>query len=200
MVKPKLDAVSVRRLLESRGGMKGQPVVVLAIRGYYQDTMGKPGVNDRGIFDDAAWVILPDRSFPFRFNTDPSGYKKGIATLLPGTWWFIPGLHKISSLNPYEAFRQFGDMTVTRDGKGKDRGWFAINLHKGGLNSTSSAGCQTVYGDQWAEFRDRILAALHVTLKGCRQYPEGVPGKEFRYELFSKEEADKILAGADVVR
>lgn len=200
MVKPKLEAVAVRKLLESRGGMKSEPVVVLAIRGYYENSMGKPGSNDRGMYDDAVWIVLPDRCLPFNFNTDPSAYRKGVATLQPGTWHFIPGMHKLGSPTSYEAFRQFGDMTVTRDAKGKDRGYFGINLHRGGEENTSSLGCQTVIASQWVDFRDRLLAALGVTLQGCRRHPTGVDGKEFRYELFSKEEADKILAGADVVR
>ncbi len=47
--------------------------------------MAAPG-NDRGIYDDA--IIVIDRSKrlvrTFNANTDPSAFRKGIATLKPG--------------------------------------------------------------------------------------------------------------------
>lgn len=196
ILKPKLEAIKVRALLEARGGMKGQKVVVVAVRGYYLDSMGEPGKNDRGIYDDAVWICHPDHVSPYNFNTDPSGYKRGVATLEPGTWHFRPGMHKLGSPSSYEAFRQFGDFTVTRDGRGKDRGYFGINLHRGGAVGTSSLGCQTVIGSQWIGFRDELLNALDVKIGEVRRHPEGVEGKEFRYELFSQAEYSKVLKDA----
>lgn len=73
----------------------------------------------------------------------------------------IPG-----RLLPYWALRQAGPVTVLRDGsktpetKQHPAEWPYIDIHKGGLHSTSSEGCQTIYGDQWEEFRDKVFQAM----------------------------------------
>lgn len=62
-------------------------------------------------------------------------------------------------LLPYWAFRQASNVTVLREGSTEPQtdspaGRFWIDLHKGGYNTTSSAGCQTIYPDQWVDFRN----------------------------------------------
>lgn len=136
-------------------------VFVVGVRGYYRDTLGKPGVNDRGLYDDAIFVVTPTRFAAFNANTDPSRYRrgrgkgagKGMATLKPGLWRaHRPGKHK----GQYMALIQTGGpVTVIRDGLAgdyEDTGWFGINIHRGGINTTSSEGCQTIPPDQWPEF------------------------------------------------
>lgn len=142
-----------------------QGVMVVAFRGYYQDTMGKPGVNDRGIYDDCFCVVSPDFYATFNANTDPSRYrpadgeKQGIATLIPGLHFFKKGKHGITTHadGGYNAFRPATpdeSLPVWRDGCGdKIFKGVAINIHRGGWNTTSSEGCQTVYPDQWNEFQ-----------------------------------------------
>lgn len=141
-----------------------KPVMVLAIRGYYQNSMGKPGVNDRGIYDDCFAMIGPNYYKTFNGNCDPRLEKPGIATLLPGWHEFKPGLHNYK--NPYPAFRTANSAEVTavlRDGQKGIKQGHTINLHAGGEFETNSAGCQTVIKSQWKEFKNdgyRLLAEI----------------------------------------
>jgi lysozyme len=193
--KPQLSPVLVRRLAQYYGIEipKDGKVAVLAIRDYYLDTIGKPGKGDRNTYDDAAWIMLGDRCVPYNFSTDPSAWRRGMATLKPGLWWMIPGKHKAQSASGYEAFRQWGNFTVIRDDQGEHTGYFGINLHRGGFNGTSSEGCQTVPPLQWTDFRETIRKALGVSLLDFMKHILGIPGKQFPYILVTKAEAEKIL-------
>lgn len=138
------------------------PLIVAGIRGYYRDTMGAPGVNDRGIYDDAIFIDAADGFASFNGNTDPSRYRpgegfseetKGIASLNPGAWY----VHRFDKhKDEYLALCQrAGSVTVTRDGKKedyRDTGEFGINIHRGSYHGTSSLGCQTLHPDQWESF------------------------------------------------
>jgi hypothetical protein len=159
--KPRLSASELHAMLAAHAiDRKTYPVVVVGIRGYYKNSMGAPGVNDRGIYDDALFIDSPQATVAFNGNTDPSGYRKGkgkgtlkgMATLNPGPWFVHKfGLHR----GKYLALCQrAGEVTVTRDGDPPytDTGDFGINIHKGGYNGTSSAGCQTIHPDQWESF------------------------------------------------
>lgn len=67
---------------------------------------------------------------------------------------------------PYWAFRQHGPVTVIRDGSNAletqtDPNQFPfIDLHRGGWNGTSSAGCQTFFPDHWPDARAKGYAAM----------------------------------------
>lgn len=129
---------------------------LLGRRGYYRDTMGKPGVNERGIYDDAIILVTPRTYATFNANVDPSRHRPGIATLALGVWKYKPGIHNLSK-DPvehprYPALVQAGPVTVLRDGGQSETGWLGINIHRGGDRGTSSLGCQTVHPSQWDEF------------------------------------------------
>jgi hypothetical protein len=134
-------------------GIKG-PVAILGVRGYYRDTMGVPGVNDRGIYDDAIFVFSSSCHVAFNANTDPSVHRNGIASLIPGHWIYKLGTHGLSKPAHlrYRALVQAAPVTVLRDGGKRETGWFGINIHRGSYRTTSSLGCQTIHPDQWAAF------------------------------------------------
>jgi len=148
---------------------------VVGVRGYYLNSMGKRGVNDRGIYDDAFFVLSPDTFTSFNGNTDPSRYKARVATLVaPQTIKYKKGLHGYSrKAGPYPAFRQASDVIVKRDGgsgNGRqlldgtftDRGTrrFWTNNHKGGYTVTSSAGCLTVPPNQWNAYYSLVCLQM----------------------------------------
>jgi hypothetical protein len=158
MTNPKLTQPELLKLLIPYPNVDS--VQVAGIRGYYKTTMGNPVKNDRGIYDDALFILSPDHFGSYNANTDPSIYRKHIATLKPGMWRYKPGIHHIGKPNAYPAFVQAGEVTVARDGEPDETGYFGINIHRGGWNSTSSEGCQTIYPAQWDSFRASLVDQL----------------------------------------
>jgi hypothetical protein len=159
--KPRLSSAQLDDLLQPFNLDRQRfPVIVVGQRGYYRDTMGAPGVNDRGIYDDAIFLVSPSAFTSFNANTDPSSYRKGrgtgptkgMASLKPGAWY----VHRFDKhKGKYLALCQrLGPVTVIRDGDPpyEDTGMFGINIHKGSYNSTSSEGCQTIHPGQWDSF------------------------------------------------
>lgn len=162
--KPRLARAELLEKIASFGIDRAKyPLIAVGIRAYYRDTMGLPGVNDRGMYDDAIFLDCEDSFASFNGNTDPSAYrpgvgfaegKKGMAVLNPGAWF----VHRFDVHNgKYLALCQrAGKVTVTRDGKDgrnyEDTGNFGINIHKGSYHGTSSLGCQTIHPDQWPGF------------------------------------------------
>jgi len=159
--RPRLSSAKLHELIAPFGiDRQKYPLVVVGIRGYYKDTMGKPGVNDRGIYDDAIFIDSPCVTAAYNGNTDPSRYRpgygtgpqKGMASLKPGCYYAHQfGMHK----GQYLALVQTaGPVVVIRDGDPpyEDKGFFGINIHRGGMQGTSSEGCQTIYPPQWESF------------------------------------------------
>jgi lysozyme len=130
-------------------------VALVGIRGYYRDTMGEVGKNDRGIYDDAIFLISPNAYATFNANTDPSVKRQGIAVLKPGVHRYRKGKHGLRKPGGgYPALRPASpgeQLPVHRDDEGDSMG-IAINIHKGGTRTTSSEGCQTLYPSQWEAF------------------------------------------------
>jgi len=157
--RPHLSRQKTMELIDRHapGKTYDREVMLLGIRGYYLDTMGKPGTNDRGIYDDAMCVIWPEGFKTFNANTDPSVFRAGIASLAPGLYPYRKGNHGMTrpgggypALRPATVEEQ---LPVMRDGVVDPWPGVAINIHRGGFNSTSSEGCQTIYPTQWDEFK-----------------------------------------------
>ena len=177
MSPPKLTKFNVMTLADkAAGGIAPKPVYILAIRGYRRDTMGVPGRNDVGIYDDAMFLVSPTEFKAVNANTDPSrlGWNPGVgkpyAMLDTGIWYFIKGPHKGRSPALRQATLEeakkfgvpdFGYFKVTRSAVGnkpayKEVGYFAINIHSGGDSTTSSWGCQTIPPNDFLSFMDLV--------------------------------------------
>lgn len=157
----------------ARPGKKMPDLFVLVVRAYYRDSMGVPRSNDYGIFDDAFFIVSPSGFSPWNGNSDPSriGWNanagKYMARLKTGKIYDFQRLkHHASRPDGYMAFGQ-GEHEVTVERLRKDgtiaqteTGCFGINLHRAGMNGTSSEGCLTVPREQWDDFRNTLDAAL----------------------------------------
>jgi hypothetical protein len=154
--RPQQKRQDTERQLKSAGVT--DPVCLVGIRGYYRDSMGAKGANDRGIYDDAIILVSPNAHVAFNANVDPAGVginpkvRKGFASLATGVWRYKLGQHGLRSGNPYKALVQGGPVTVNRDGGKAETGYFGINIHKGSVRSVSSEGCQTIPPAQWPAF------------------------------------------------
>jgi len=131
-------------------------VMVLAIRGYYLNSMGVAGDNDRGIYDDAIILMGPNYYQTFNGNTDPRIIKQGVAMLLPGWHEFKQGWHGYGKASGHQAFRTANVrevLPVLRDGQVGIKEGVTVNMHRGGKYNTNSIACQTIVEDQWFEFQ-----------------------------------------------
>lgn len=164
--RPKQDEEKTRAIIAKHGIPRTVDVVLVGIRGYYRDTMGKPGVNDRNLYDDAIFVVSPTAYTSYNANVDPSAYRAGIASLVVGVHWYKKGKHGISRKPPYVPYAALRpaspdeSVMVVRDGKTGLHKGIAINIHKGGVNGTSSLGCQTIPPDQWKSFISLVYSEM----------------------------------------
>lgn len=166
---------------QARPGTPLPDLFVLVVRAYYRDSMGKPRENDYNIFDDAFFIVSPFGVTAWNGNSDPSriGWNanagKHMARLKPGVWIYRRLKHHASRPDGYMAFGQGADqVTVERlraDGTiaQTETGCFGINLHRAGVNGTSSEGCLTVPQQQWVQFRNTLDLALERT--GRKTFP-----------------------------
>lgn len=164
--RPQVKREVIEAILKKRGVT--EKLAVVGIRGYYMDTMGAPGKNDRGIYDDCICFVAPEAFVTFNGNVDPSRFRKGkgkgsgkgMASLKKGLYRSHKlGLHR----GAYTALIQTGGaVTVIRDGTPdyEDTGYFGINIHRGGVNGTSSLGCQTIVPAQWDGFISLVKADM----------------------------------------
>lgn len=141
MQAPKITREEVLLVLRENGvDLSACKVAVLGIRGYRKRTMGDPTKNDRNIYDDCFAMVTSGGDFrTWNGNTDPSIFRKAVATLVPGLYDVVNWMHK----GQYAAFQIEKDC-VTRDGlPGVFIGRHGINFHYGGVR-TWSLGCQTL--------------------------------------------------------
>lgn len=189
--RPEIGRHAAEQLLHKAGVDISRPAI-LGRRGYYRDTMGVIGKNDRGLYDDALIVVTPTAYATFNANTDPSRAYPGVAVLEAGLWLFKLGIHNASkdpAAHPhYPALVQADEVIVRRDdtkefsagtrherygeclGGGRWRGWFGINNHRGGFTSTSSEGCQTVWPPQWEAYFELVKGEMKRYSQLCIPY------------------------------
>lgn len=134
-------------------------VALVGCRGYYRRSVEE---NQRGVYDDAIFLITPETFAAFNANVDPSIFRTHIATLRKGLWKYKLGTHGLNkpAAQRYTALVQAEKVTVDRDGEKSETGWFGINIHRGGVNGTSSLGCQTIVPDQWPAFIAMVKSEL----------------------------------------
>lgn len=157
MTRPEMPKEKLLAILAEHGASNG--VALVGIRGFFSEK------NQRGIYDDAIFLVTSSEVIGYNANTDPSTYganakiMKGMASLQPGTWHYKIGLHGINKKKvgyPYKALVQAAPVTIKRDDGPIETGYFGINIHRGSLKSTSSEGCQTIYPDQFPPFIDTV--------------------------------------------
>jgi lysozyme len=156
--RPGWDRRAVLALLAKHGVSPNHPALV-GRRGYFRDTMGVSGLNDRGIYDDALALISPRFFRTFNANVDPSKFTPGVASLLANrVYWFVLGTHGITGKRPRRALVQRdARVAVQRDGAvGPTVDGIKLNVHDGGYAGTSSLGCVTIPPSQWAEFLSSV--------------------------------------------
>lgn len=136
-------------------------VFLFGRRGYYRDTMGVAGTQERSIYDDAMGIVTPTEIITFNANTDPDDPDTDtrLATLIPGVYDYKVGTHNLSKPKEkqYECFVQAGPVTVLRDNGVQETGMFGINLHAGFFGECGSAGCQTVPPTQYGTDRAKMM-------------------------------------------
>lgn len=81
MKTPQLSASAIESIIAANNVPRDRfPVILVGIRGYYLDSMGAPGANDRRRYDDAHFLCWPDGIARFVANCDPNGARKGSGT------------------------------------------------------------------------------------------------------------------------
>ena len=165
----------------SSSAWDGKSLILFGCEGYYLDSMGVKGQNDRGMYDDALFVVSERLFLALNINLDPTSYRpghghgssKGMGTIHYGVHEQAYAIGKHKTIFP--ALRQVGNIIVRRDADSRvpkediitidEKRYYleignhqVMNFHPGGANTTSSLGCQTIPRDQWRLFIDSVVA------------------------------------------
>lgn len=182
--KPNMTEPELRKLLATHfpNAPTHEGVMLVGIRGFFAKEFGNPKTNDRGVYDDALFVLSKRGYFVFNWNMDPNGFGynaragKGFANLKCNRihrW--KKGMHKSS----YWAFVQAEPFTVVRDAYTRngrhypsitETGMFGIHGHEGGDTGTSSEGCHTAPKPQWPELKTIVYALMTFFKQGTIAY------------------------------
>lgn len=187
--RPQMDHLEALNILGAAGLSKSK-ACFLMLRGYFLDTMGVKGKNDRRIYDDALFYVEANQFLACNANADPNGYRSGhgeaedtmgmLTIKDPQICYYKPGLHK-----GRPAFRQNRPLYGWRDADSSVKeskiqvvdgikvytvfGEFAANLHDSPETSTSSLGCLTVPKPQFVPMRDFVYARMKAL--GMKEIP-----------------------------
>lgn len=161
MIRPEITAKDFGSIIATKRRVIGDKpdLWLYGVRGFFSVKS-----NERGVFDDAIFLMTSFEWDSWNANTDPSTYTPGIASLRPGVWWFKQGIHH-GAKTEYPALVQAADFTIVRDAQpGQEpivqTGQFGIHIHAGGNYETGSLGCQTIVKDQWDNFFDRVKTQM----------------------------------------
>ena len=165
--RPRRNEDKIKSILRAYGLDKTDKPVLVFVRGYYLDTMGVTGQDDRNIYDDAAFLYWPNGGAveSFNANTNPSFIKRNgrsLAQLNLGSYRFYKGLHK----GKYSALRSYPEGVVldcTREGKPSTCSH--INIHKGSTKTEAedvvwSEGRLTIPDTQYLDFITRVYDSM----------------------------------------
>lgn len=156
--RPKRDDATLDAVIEHFNLVPTRACLIY-VRGHYLDTMGRPGVDDVNIYDDAVYLVSPNRRESWNANTSPSFPKKGYAELVLGQYVYYPSYHHIwEPKKRYRAFRPYPEgikLKCLRNGKLST--CQATNLHMGSDNPAAfdvvwSQGCMTVPRSQYPDY------------------------------------------------
>lgn len=155
--RPKLTKQEALDVLRKHDIRTDKPAL-LFVRGYYLNSMGKKGVNDVGVYDDAGFIVAPDFFASFNANTDPSKRGTGLAMVKTGAHRFYKGKHR----GKYDALRYYPEgsrVPCLRDGRESTARY--INIHRGGYSNTWSEGCITIPTvPMWTEFQKAVYTVM----------------------------------------
>ncbi len=147
------------------------PNCLLGIRGFFNEYY-KTDSNERGVYDDAIFLVTDKICLGFNANCDATKYVDDTAELNPGLWSYKTGIHGLKKTpdKQYMALVQNRPVTVTRANGITETGFFGINIHRGGQYSTGSLGCQTIYPGQWEEFIETTKSAIRLNMQPIIPY------------------------------